>query len=154
MTARADESIGETHTAGIPVAPPHPLRSVVVPSMGQCILAILALKLLLRVCGLWRTIAWIERSPLDPQACAKDRVAAVRATEHAVAMAAALYPGRALCLEQSLALYYVLRRQMVPVSYCQGVQAQPFQAHAWVELDGEPINDMPERIKRFARLHH
>jgi hypothetical protein len=76
----------------------------------------------------------------------------VKATEHAVAMAGALYPGRALCLEQSLVLYYLMRRQGVAVNYCQGVQPYPFQAHAWIEYDGEPINDVAEHVKRFARL--
>jgi hypothetical protein len=76
----------------------------------------------------------------------------VAAIEQAVAMAAALYPGRALCLEQSLALYDVLRRQGVSVSFRMGVQPHPFQAHAWIEHGGTPINDIAEHIKPFMRL--
>jgi transglutaminase-like putative cysteine protease len=67
-------------------------------------------------------------------------------------MAGALYLGRAKCLEQSLALYYLLRRQGVAVAYCQGVQPYPFRAHAWVEYRGQVINDVPEHARFFARL--
>jgi hypothetical protein len=76
----------------------------------------------------------------------------ILATEHSVAMAGALYPGRALCLEQSLVLYYILRRQGVAVRYRQGVIAFPFEAHAWIEYLGEVINDVPEHARRFVPL--
>jgi len=113
---------------------------------------ILALKVALRTWGFVNTINWIrQHTEHVPEATpAHDRE--VRTAEQAVAMAGALYPGRALCLEQSLVLYYALRRQGVPVKYCQGVQPRPFQAHAWVEYRGEPINDQYDRVKHFARL--
>lgn len=76
----------------------------------------------------------------------------MKATERAVAMAGALYPGRALCLEQSLVLYYLLRRQRVAVRYCQGIQPHPFEAHAWVEYEGKPLNDVAEHAKLFTRF--
>lgn len=76
----------------------------------------------------------------------------VRTTERAVAMAGALYPGRALCLEQSLVLYYLLRRRGVAVTYCQGVIPRPFEAHAWVEYQGEVINDITEHAQLYGRL--
>lgn len=67
-------------------------------------------------------------------------------------MAGAFYPGRARCLEQSLALYYLLRRQGVAVKYCHGVQFYPFQAHAWIEYEGSVINDVAPHVKHFARF--
>jgi hypothetical protein len=67
-------------------------------------------------------------------------------------MAAAFYPGRAECLERSLVLYYILRRQGVRVRYCHGVQPSPLTAHAWIEYGGEVINDVPEHVKEFSRL--
>jgi hypothetical protein len=84
------------------------------------------------------------QAPVDP--------AVVKAAEHAVAMAGALYPGRALCLEQSLVLYYLLRRHGIPARYCQGVEGPPFEAHAWLEYQGEPINDVAEHTRLFTRL--
>jgi transglutaminase superfamily protein len=128
-------------------------RAVAAPSVLRCMVTIFALKLAVKWFGLWRTLCWIGRDTAEGAACLNDQAARTKATELVVATAAAFYPGRALCLEQSLTLYYILRRQGIPVTYCQGVQSQPFQAHAWIEYDGEPLNDMPERVRRFARLH-
>jgi hypothetical protein len=72
--------------------------------------------------------------------------------EYAVAMAGALYPARAMCLEQSLTLYYLLRREGILVGYCQGAVPYPFESHAWVEYRGEPVNDVAEHVKLFAKL--
>jgi len=76
----------------------------------------------------------------------------VKTAEWSVAMAAAFYPGRAQCLERSLVLYYLLRRQGIPVQYCHGVQPFPLVSHAWIEYQGEVINDVPERVREFARF--
>jgi len=123
-----------------------------VPSILQCGLMILAVKGGLKICGFGRTLRWIRRRvESEPRLTAVDTDAVV-AAEQAVAMAGALYPGRALCLEQSLVLYYVLRQQGVAVKYCQGVQPHPFQAHAWVEYQGKPINDVAEHVNHFKRL--
>jgi hypothetical protein len=67
-------------------------------------------------------------------------------------MAAVVYPGRARCLEQSLVLYLLLRRRGVAADLRLGVQPYPFTAHAWVELDGAPINEQPEVIKQFVPM--
>jgi hypothetical protein len=90
----------------------------------------------------------VEHVPATEQAS----MDTVRAAEYRVAMAAALYPGRAKCLEQSLVLYCLLRRKGIGVHYYQGVRPYPFQAHAWVEYRGEVINDVPEHVAQFARL--
>ena len=123
-----------------------------VPSVLRAGFTIFAVKLSLRLRGYGRTIRWIQREVrrVPPDASVDAQV--VKAAERSVAMAGALYPGRALCLEQSLALYYLLRRQGVAVKYSQGVQPHPFLAHAWLEYRGEPINDVAEHVKRFARL--
>ena len=123
-----------------------------VPSVLRAGFTICAVKLSLRLRGYGRTIQWIRRAVERVPADTSADVETVKAAEHAVAMAGALYPGRALCLEQSLALYYLLRRQGVAGKYSQGVQPHPFLAHAWLEYRGEPINDVAEHVKRFARL--
>jgi hypothetical protein len=121
------------------------------PSVLRCGLMLLALKLALKLRGFGPTIRWIgRRVRLVPQRAVEP--ATVPAAERAVATAAAFYPGRALCLEQSLVLYYVLRRQGVAVKYCHGIRPHPFEAHAWIEYGGEVINDVPEHLKPFARL--
>lgn len=122
------------------------------PSYLRCVLVISAIKLRLMVQGYGSTIDWIrrrvERVPATNGASLND----VGALEFRMATAAAFYPGRALCLERSLALYYILRRQGVAASYCQGVQPYPFQAHAWVEYRGQVLNDIPEHAKQFTPL--
>lgn len=123
-----------------------------VPSVLQSGLMIAALKLSLRVRGYKRTIEWIRRRVESVPRRGDVAPTVVKAAEWWVAMAAAFYPGRAECLERSLVLYYVLRRQGVPVKYCHGVQPWPLISHAWVEYRGEVINDVPERVNEFSRL--
>jgi hypothetical protein len=122
------------------------------PSTFVCGLLIFAAKMALRIRGFGWTVRWIRRHVEATAASASVDTSVVKAAEHAVAMAGALYPGRALCLEQSFVLYYLLRRQGVEVQYCQGVQAHPFVAHAWIEYRGQPINDVAEHVTHFALL--
>lgn len=123
-----------------------------IPSVWWCGLTIAFIKLLLTTRGFAGTIKWISQHVGSiPQDEAAD-MELVKSVEQALAMAGALYPGRALCLEQSLALYYLLQRHGVAVRYCQGVQPHPFRAHSWVEYRGEPINDVAEHAKLFTRL--
>lgn len=70
----------------------------------------------------------------------------------ALATAAAFFPGRALCLEQSLVLYGCLRSARFPVRLRLGVRPFPFEAHAWVELHGKPVYEDGEKLKRFLPL--
>jgi transglutaminase-like putative cysteine protease len=124
------------------------------PSVLTCGLAIFAVKLALRVRGFGRTIRWIRRRVHPIAGSNVIALDAVRVAGHTVAMAGALYPGRAMCLEQSLVLYYLLRRQGVPIRFVMGVQPRPFGAHAWVEYEGTPVNDVPEHVTWFTRLPH
>lgn len=123
-----------------------------IPSMLHCGLVILWVKLLLRSRGFIGTLQWVRRRVERVPAKAALALEVVEKCEYAVAMAGALYPGRAKCLEQSLALYCLLRRRGIAVKYCQGVQPFPFQAHAWVEYRGQVINDIAEHAEQFARL--
>jgi hypothetical protein len=128
------------------------VTGLTVPSVLRCGLLIAWFKSLLRIRGFLGTLEWI-RGRVEPVPASADAdLEPVRAVEYAVAMAGALYPGRAKCLEQSLTLYYFLRRRGIAVRYCQGVQPYPFQAHAWIEYRGEVINDVAEHARFFARL--
>jgi hypothetical protein len=84
------------------------------PSVLRCGLMILSVKLSLKICGFARTIEWIRTGTATRPCTTSFAADAVVAAEHAVALAAAFYPGRARCLEQSLALYYLLRRRGSP----------------------------------------
>jgi hypothetical protein len=126
--------------------------NVPVPSVARCMLMIFALKAALRWAGFGWTTCWIRRRVARAPAKVSPHAGVIPAVEHAVAMTGALYPGRALCLEQSLLLYYLLRRRGIGVTYHQGVQAHPFIAHAWVEYRGETINDVVEHVKWFIPI--
>jgi hypothetical protein len=123
-----------------------------VPSVGGTLLRIALLKAALAAAGFGRTWRWIQASAQRvPTRRVVDTTVVARA-EYAVAMAAALYPGHAACLERSLMLYWQLRRAGVPVTYRMGVQMYPFLAHAWVEHEGVPINDVPEHVRLFRPI--
>jgi len=104
----------------------------------------------LHLLGFRRTLrlyAWLGRGRLDgghhdaelTDACAT-----------AVAAAAAFYPRRAICLEQSLVLYRLLRRRGQPARLRVGVRPMPFAAHAWVECAGAPVNERPDRLEQLV----
>ena len=56
------------------------------------------------------------------------------------------------CLEQSLTLWWLLRRRDVPAQLRIGVQKQgdQFQAHAWVELAGAVLNDRDDAHQEYT----
>ena len=55
----------------------------------------------------------------------------------------AFLPMPAACLLRSAVLTTVLRRRGTPAELVFGATRQPFKGHAWVELNGEVINDKP-----------
>lgn len=76
----------------------------------------------------------------------------IRDAARRISLAAAFFPGRALCLEQSLALFTCLRRLGVAADLCLGVQPFPFIAHAWVEVDGLPVLENTDTLHGFVRV--
>src|SRR5260370_19503425 len=51
------------------------------------------------------------------------------------------YPKRALCLQRSAVTTCLLRSCGVPAQMVIGAQKLPFKAHAWVEVNGRPVNE-------------
>lgn len=60
--------------------------------------------------------------------------------------------GHPTCLEQSLVLWYLLRSQRIPARFRIGVRKNTgkFEAHAWVEYDGTPLNQSEEVHQHYA----
>jgi hypothetical protein len=79
-------------------------------------------------------------------------VASTELTSHALDIACVFYPKRALCLQRSAVLVKMLRRRGVPARMVIGAQKLPFKAHAWVEVDGEIINDRLASREKFLVL--
>lgn len=116
--------------------------------MALCLLLLALVDASLRAFGLRRTVRWVRRVVGErPEAA---RPGLITDVAHAVAKAAAFYPGRAQCLEQSLVLYWVLRRRGVEARLRVGVQPFPFTAHAWVEHNGHPINEQEDFVTQLA----
>lgn len=102
----------------------------------------------LKLAGFRRTVRaakWLgDRYRHRPRRLEAEQVA------RAVATAAAFFPGRAICLEQSVALHVLLRRSGHPAALRVGVQPYPFRAHAWVELDGVPVYENADQLVKFV----
>jgi hypothetical protein len=66
--------------------------------------------------------------------------------------AARYSPGPATCLTRSLVLAWLLRQLGPPALVRIGVRfvEGTLRAHAWVELDGQPVNDSPDIAGQFA----
>jgi hypothetical protein len=45
------------------------------------------------------------------------------------------------CLQRSLATAVLCRMRGVWPTWCTGVRTAPFKAHAWVEVDGQPVGE-------------
>lgn len=64
-------------------------------------------------------------------------------TEHAhdAILAVSVRCGGRYCLQRSLAITLLCRIRGVWPTWCTGVRTAPFAAHAWVEVDGQPVGE-------------
>ena len=62
------------------------------------------------------------------------------------------YPRSYLCLFDALALIHFLARFHVYPDWVFGVNADPFEAHCWVQAGGIVLNDTVERVSAFTTL--
>lgn len=74
-------------------------------------------------------------------------------TRVAVALRAARwFPGRAACLENSLAATLTCLLTGRSVDWCIGVRLMPYAAHAWIEVEGVPIGEPSEPDRPYLLL--
>jgi len=59
----------------------------------------------------------------------------------AVNYACIWYPKQALCLQRSFVTTYLLRKHGIAAQMVLGAQKLPFKAHAWVEVEGQAVNE-------------
>lgn len=64
----------------------------------------------------------------------------VKDAHDAILAVCALYGGRR-CLQRSLATTLLCRIHSVWPTWCTGVRTAPFTAHAWVQVDGQPVGE-------------
>jgi hypothetical protein len=124
------------------------------PGVLACLATLLLMDVLPRMIGLRRTFKLLRRLTAERGESANAE-AIIGETTRRVSIAAAFYPRRALCLEQSLTLFVLLRRRGIRAELRLGVQPRPFYAHAWVEAGGRPISeaeDLPLTLATFSGL--
>jgi hypothetical protein len=66
--------------------------------------------------------------------------------------AATYYFKRAWCLQRSATSVCLLRRRGFAAELVIGAQKMPFTAHAWVEVNGQVLNDFQTVRKRYVVL--
>ena len=69
--------------------------------------------------------------------------AGIAAVCHAMDLASVLYLKPVLCLQRSAATAVLLRRYGWRSEMVIGAQIIPFRSHAWVEVNGQVVNDKP-----------
>lgn len=81
-------------------------------------------------------------------------LALAREVGDAVNLAARLSRGpSSTCLYRSLVTWHLLRRRSIDAVVIIGVRLDDekgFMAHAWVEVDGIPVNDKPDIAQQFS----
>jgi hypothetical protein len=110
-----------------------------------------ATQLSLRLWGFSRTARtlarWSRRTSIssDPESA--------RESAEAVNLVAGRAVVGARCLGRSLVLWFILRRRGIDAELVIGADAPrrgALQAHAWVEVAGEPVNDAMDVRERFG----
>lgn len=51
------------------------------------------------------------------------------------------------CLRRSIAIVAACHLSRRSVTWCTGFASPPFRAHAWVEVQGQPVNERPEIVE-------
>jgi hypothetical protein len=74
------------------------------------------------------------------------------ALSHIMDVACVLYFNQVLCLQRSAALTLLMRRYGFEAKLVVGTQLFPFLAHAWVEWNGDVVNDSADRVQHFHVL--
>jgi Transglutaminase-like superfamily len=91
----------------------------------------------------------VHNYPLSTHPVTPDTVTRIRS---AVDMACVWYWKETLCLQRSAATVCLLRRYGVKAQLVIATRHIPFQAHAWVEVEGKVVNDKPDVQQTYAVL--
>jgi hypothetical protein len=70
----------------------------------------------------------------------------------AIDMACIWYRKQVLCLQRSAATACLLKQYGFKAEMVMGAQHMPFKAHAWVEVNGRPVNDATHAPERYIVL--
>ena len=104
----------------------------------QALFTLFAYDVLSTFAALRRFTRWSRTGRLPAAPAGQDTIERVCM---AVNYACIWYPKQALCLQRSFVTTYLLRKHGVAAHMVLGAQKLPFKAHAWVEVDGQAINE-------------
>ena len=99
--------------------------------------------------GFQRIYRYVERRRVSAR---PPRPGTERCVCDAVSVAASLYWKRVYCLQRSVAVASLLRKEGVHCRLVIGYRSSPFLSHAWVEVDGRVVNDSPAYKERMHVL--
>ena len=125
-------------------APELSLSSRIKPRKRETLTAFIGLfafDLVLRFFGFQSLIRTVERwhiaqpHTVDLEICRRVRAMVDRAQVY--------YPKKAMCLQHSAVVTCLLRRRGIPAQMVLAAQDFPPKGHAWVEVEGEVVNDKP-----------
>ncbi len=91
----------------------------------------------------------VRNRPAGAQSSARKSVERICA---AVDLACIWYWKEARCLQRSATTTCLLKRHGVTARMVIGAQRLPFKAHAWVEVNGQVVNDKPYVAEVYAVL--
>jgi len=103
-------------------------------------LLLLYLDAVAKLSGFSMLHAMVER---EPRATEGSHSLPAATVSRAVDVASVFYFKRVLCLQRSAATALLLRRHGWPADMVIGARMIPFASHAWVEVEGEVVNDKP-----------
>ena len=102
-----------------------------------------------RPAGFARLCEWLRlRRP-----ALRRRVATAEEIVWSVDEACVWYVKRAACLQRSVVATWLLRRHGFAAEVVIGCRPLPFESHAWVEIDGRVVNDLPQYQRAFTVLN-
>lgn len=104
----------------------------------RAFMLLLSVDLKLKTRGFRRLHSSVKTCPVARRHPEAETIARTRA---AVDKACIWYPKRALCLQRSAVLTFLLRRAGVNARMILAARRIPLKMHAWVEVDGVVVND-------------
>ena len=123
----------------------------------------MAIATMFLVLAAWRQLLWFDLQclmgvqgrllSLPEPSYRRSRNLSTEAFAHALNLAAMFYWKEVLCLQGSIALARLLRRQGVQSAVVIGYRPNPFVAHAWVTVDGRVLNESGSHAQRLRPLH-
>ena len=93
-----------------------------------------------------------DKVRMSPIRKAETSPEAIRRACTAVDIACIWYWKEVLCLQRSAVTTCLLKQCGIRAQLVIGAQQMPFRAHAWVEVDGEVVNDKPYMREMYAVL--